>query len=73
LLAPRPFLARTGDSDPGSPLEGMRKLELILTPFYGLYGESDAFRNVIYPRTGHVYNDHMKQVMLEWFDRFLRG
>ena len=20
-----------------------------------------------------VYNDHMKQAMLEWFDRFLRG
>jgi len=73
LLAPRPFLALTGDSDPGSPLEGMRKLELILTQFYGLYGKADAFRNVIYPRTGHVYSDHMKQAMLEWFDRFLRG
>jgi dienelactone hydrolase len=73
LLAPCPFLALTGDSDPGSPLEGMRTLERILSRFYALYGRSDAFRNVIYPRTGHVYNDHMKQAMLEWFDRFLRG
>jgi dienelactone hydrolase len=71
LLAPRPFLALTGDSDPGSPLEGMRKLESILTEFYALYDKSDAFRSVIYPRTGHVYSDHMKQAMLEWFDRFL--
>jgi dienelactone hydrolase len=73
LLAPRPFLALTGDSDPGSPMEGMRKLELILSRFYALYGQSGAFRNVIYPRTGHVYSDHMKQAMLEWFDRCLRG
>src|SRR5215468_10150789 len=30
LLAPRPFLALTGDSDAGSPPAGMRKLETIL-------------------------------------------
>jgi dienelactone hydrolase len=71
LLAPRPFLALTGDTDPGSPLEGMRKLERILTQFYALYGNTDAFRSVIYPRTGHVYDDPMKQAMIEWFDRFL--
>ena len=51
----------------------MRTLERILCHFYAVYGRSDAFQNVIYPRTGHVYNDHMKQAMLEWFDRFLRG
>jgi len=71
LLAPRPFLALTGDSDPGSPLEGIRKLEQILTNVYALYGKTEAFSSVIYSRTGHVYNDHMKQMMLEWFDRFL--
>jgi dienelactone hydrolase len=71
LLAPRAFLALTGDSDPGSPVEGIRKLEQILTGLYTLYGKSDAFRNVIYPNTGHVYSDQMKQAMLEWFDQFL--
>ena len=46
-------------------------MELILTKFYALYDKPDAFQNVIYPRTGHVYNDHMKQAMMAWFDRFL--
>lgn len=73
LLAPRPFLALTGDSDPGSPLEGLRKLEQILPRLYALYGQPNAFRNVIYPRTGHVYSDPMKQAMMDWFDQFLRG
>jgi dienelactone hydrolase len=73
LLAPRPFLALTGDRDAGSPPEGMKKLEQILARFYALYGKSDAFRSVIYPETGHVYNDDQKQKMVDWFDRHLKG
>jgi dienelactone hydrolase len=71
LLAPRPFLALTGDSDAGSPPEGMKKLEGILNRFYGLYDAGDRFRSVIYPHTQHVYNDDEKKRMVEWFDRFL--
>src|SRR5262249_33686191 len=48
LLAPRPFLALTGDRDSGSPPEGMKKLEDILGKFYGLYGKAGAFKSVIY-------------------------
>lgn len=73
LLAPRPFLALTGDRDAGSPPEGMKKLEQILGKFYGLYGRPDAFKSVIYPETGHVYNDDQKAKMLEWFNRHLGG
>jgi len=71
LLAPRPFLALTGDRDAGSPPEGMRTLEQILNGYYKLHGRPEAFRSVIYPETGHVYNDDMKARMVEWFDRFL--
>ena len=71
LIAPRPFLALTGDRDTGSPPEGMKKLEAILGRFYKLYDKSASFRSVIYPETGHVYNDDMKQKMLEWFDKGL--
>jgi dienelactone hydrolase len=71
LLAPRPFLALTGDRDAGSPPEGMQKLEQILAPFYKLYGVPERFQSVIYPKTGHVYNDDMKQRMVEWFGKFL--
>ena len=73
LIAPRPYLALTGDSDAGSPPEGMKKLEGILAKFYALYGKPEAFRSIVYPRTGHVYNDDQKQKMLEWFNRYLRG
>ncbi|MDP2998055.1 MAG: alpha/beta hydrolase family protein [Bryobacterales bacterium] len=71
LLAPRPFLALTGDRDAGSPPEGMKKLEQILSRFYKLHGQPDRFQSVIYPETGHVYNDDMKKRMLAWFDKYL--
>ncbi|HEY3444524.1 MAG TPA: alpha/beta hydrolase family protein [Paludibaculum sp.] len=71
LLAPRPFLALTGDRDAGSPPEGMKKLEDILTRHYRLHGKPEAFQSVIYPETGHVYNDDMKQRMVAWFKLFL--
>lgn len=72
LLAPRPFLALTGDRDAGSPPEGMNKLEEILKRFYAIHERPEAFQSVIYKDTGHVYNDDMKQRMVAWFERFLR-
>lgn len=71
LLAPRPFLVLTGDRDAGSPPEGMKKLEQILNRFYALYGKRDCFQSIVYPETGHVYTDEMKQRMVEWFGKFL--
>ncbi len=71
LLAPRPFLALTGDRDAGSPPEGMKTLDRILSRFYLLYGKPEAFQSVIYPETGHVYNDDMKRRMADWFDKHL--
>ncbi|MBI4892213.1 MAG: dienelactone hydrolase family protein [Acidobacteria bacterium] len=73
LLAPRPFLALTGDRDAGSPPEGMKKLDDILTRLYQLHGAPERFRSIVYPETGHVYTDDMKQRMTAWFDRFLKG
>ena len=73
LLAPRPFLALTGDRDAGSPPEGMKKLEQILGKVYKLYGKPESFRSIIYSETGHVYNDDEKQKMIDWFNRYLGG
>ncbi len=73
LLAPRPFLALTGDRDAGSPPTGMKKLEETLAQVYKLHGKPESFRSVIYPETGHVYNDDMKAKMVEWFDRHLKA
>ncbi len=73
LIAPRPFLVLTGDRDAGSPPEGMKKLEQILAGFYKLYGKPESFHSIIYPETGHVYNDDQKRKMVDWFNRYLGG
>jgi dienelactone hydrolase len=73
LIAPRPFLAMTGDSDKGSPLSGMRMLERKLNTVYSLFNEPKNFRSIIYPNTGHVFTDEMKVEMLKWFDIHLKG
>ncbi len=72
LIAPRPFLVLTGDSDAGSPLEGMKVLEQKLDTVYSLYNKSDNFRSIIYRNTGHVYTDEMKTEMLFWFNTKLK-
>ena len=71
LLAPRPFLALTGDRDLGSPPAGMRKLEEILSDVYKVHGHPERFKSIVYPETGHVYTDEMKERMVEWFGKYL--
>jgi dienelactone hydrolase len=72
LIAPRPFLALTGDSDKGSPLMGMKVLETKLDNVYSLYNKKDNFKSIIYKNTGHVYTDEMKVEMLSWFQKHLK-
>lgn len=72
LIAPRPFLALTGDSDEGSPLSGMKVLEKKLETVYSLYDKKENFKSIIYPNTGHVFTDEMKMEMLEWFEKHLK-
>jgi dienelactone hydrolase len=71
LIAPRPFLALTGDNDAGSPLDGMIVLEKKLKEAYSLYNSEDKFKSIIYPNTGHVYTDEMRNQMLEWVMKYL--
>jgi dienelactone hydrolase len=72
LIAPRPFLVLTGDSDAGSPLAGMKVLENKLNNVYSLYKKNENFKSIIYKNTGHVYTDEMKLEMLGWFNAFLK-
>ena len=73
LIAPRPFLVLTGDSDLGSPLSGMKVLENKLEKVYSLYNKEDNFTSIIYEKTGHVYTDEMKMEMLQWFVKHLKN
>ena len=72
MIAPRPFLVLTGDSDPGSPVSGMKTLEKKLDIVYSLYKRKEQFKSIIYPQTGHVYTDDMKIEMVRWFDKYLK-
>lgn len=72
LIAPRPYLALTGDLDGGSPADGIIEIERVLTQVYAKLGASDAFQNVLYPEIGHEYTPEMRKAMLEWFQRWLK-
>jgi dienelactone hydrolase len=71
LVAPRPVLFMTGDSDIGSPVNGIRKIDDKVRPVYGLYNAPDSFVNIIYPDTGHVYTPDMWSRMQAWMKKHL--
>jgi dienelactone hydrolase len=72
LLAPRPFLALTGDMDYGSPVDGIRVLEEKVSRVYRAVGAPDRFKSIVYCDTGHVYTPEMRAEMLAWFERWLK-
>jgi predicted amidohydrolase/dienelactone hydrolase/lysophospholipase L1-like esterase len=72
LIAPRPYLALTGDLDAGSPADGIRILEDVVRRTYVHLGAADRFRSVLYHGLGHTYTPEMRSEMLQWFDRWLR-
>jgi lysophospholipase L1-like esterase/dienelactone hydrolase len=72
LIAPRPFLALTGELDAGSPADGVRALEGAVGDTYRALGAGDRFRSVLYPEIGHIVTPEMRAEMLAWFGRWLR-
>ena len=72
LIAPRPFLVLTGDSDAGSPLSGIRVLEKKLQTLFSLYEKNENFKSIVYENTGHVFTDEMKIEMVNWFKKYLK-
>jgi hypothetical protein len=72
LIAPRPFLALTGELDAGSPADGIRVIEEKVGRVYRVMGAGDRFRSVLYPEIGHAYTPPMRAEMLAWFARWLK-
>jgi dienelactone hydrolase len=64
--APRPMLFMTGDSDGGSPLEGIHAITQAVAPVYAALGAMEAFVSLIEPDTGHVYLPSMWERTLDW-------
>src|SRR5262249_18809292 len=72
LVAPRPFLALTGDLDAGSPADGIKIIEERVGRVYAVTGASDHFKSILYPNVGHTYTPQMRSEMLVWFARWLK-
>jgi lysophospholipase L1-like esterase len=72
LIAPRPFLALTGELDAGSPADGIRVIEERVGRVYRAVGAGDRFKSIRYPEVGHTYTPQMRAEMLTWFARWLR-
>jgi dienelactone hydrolase len=74
LAAPRPMLFMTGEKDSGSPADGVRKIESIVTKVYALYEERETnqFRSVLYPDLGHVYTPEMWAETNKWLAEKLK-
>ncbi len=72
LVAPRPFLALTGDLDAGSPVDGIRVLEDRIGRTYDALGAGERFKSVVYPGLGHDFTPAMRAAMLAWFERWLK-
>ena len=67
LIAPRPFLALTGELDAGSPVDGIRILEDRVGGVYAALKTREQFRSVLYPETGHAFTSEMRREMFNWF------
>lgn len=73
LIAPRPFLALTGELDAGSPADGVRAIETTSRRLYTTLGAGGRFESILYPEVAHSYTPQMRAATLEWFDRWLQS
>jgi lysophospholipase L1-like esterase len=72
LVAPRPFLALTGELDAGSPADGIAVIEEKVGGVYRAVGAKDKFASIRYPDTGHVYTTTMREETFKWLDKWLK-
>jgi lysophospholipase L1-like esterase/dienelactone hydrolase len=72
LIAPRPYLALTGDLDAGSPADGIKIIEAKAGGVYAALDARDHFKNILYANIGHTYTPEMRAEMLAWFARWLK-
>lgn len=71
LIAPRPLLVVNGDSDPRSPLGGVRTAVAAAERAYAAAGATDKFSFLLQVDTAHQTTPEAHAVVLEWFIRWL--
>lgn len=69
--ASRPETTLTSSEDGGSPAPGVRIINEVCEQVYGLYGEPERFRGLLYEGVGHDYTPEIWREASEWFERWL--
>ncbi len=72
LIAPRPFLAINGDTDPRTPVPGLELCATAARAAYRATGAEENFTLTIQPKTGHKVNPESLVAAREWLVKHLR-
>lgn len=72
LIAPRPLLVINGDSDPRTPMAGVRESAAAAERAYKAAGASDKFMLKVLPNVGHENTPEIEQLSADWFARWLK-
>jgi dienelactone hydrolase len=72
LVAPRPLLAINGDSDPRTPMAGLKECAAAAEQAYAAAGAAGKFALHLQPNAGHEVTPEGDQAAVEWFVRWLK-
>jgi len=72
LIAPRPLLVINGDSDPRTPVGGVRQCMAAAEKAYQAQGAADRVRLHLQPDAGHQVTAPADQAAMSWFERWLK-
>lgn len=73
LVAPRPQTILIGDSDPLSPIEGVRKIDAFTRHIYDLYGAGEQYKTVYYEGVDHAYTPQMFDDVMTALNKVTQG
>jgi dienelactone hydrolase len=71
LIAPRPLFFINGDTDPRTPLPGLKLCTDAAETAYHTAGADDHFKVRIQEKTGHKVNADSRELAIEWFAKWL--
>ena len=72
LAAPRPMLVINGDSDPRTPMAGVRQSAAAAERAYKAAGASEKFVLRVITDLGHENTPEIDQAMVDWFVKWLK-
>jgi dienelactone hydrolase len=72
LIAPRPLLVVTGDSDALTPLAGVQEAATAAERAYRSARAADHFRLLVQRNTGHEFTPDAQRVALDWLTTWLK-